>query len=416
MTRDKETMFMQNQDKIGYQIRNCRKYKGLSLKNLSEATGISFVRLSKFERGAEKPTIQNINKIENILSVKFSESESINEEIDELMIQFKESVFYLNMDYNHYLEQIENYRHRYIVGSNYYKVNLIEYIIHVLNNNDNLEKLEIDIESVIKNDSISSQLYYEYKAIRKHSIIKYSEAIELLENVLIISNDEKSMGMIYYHLGIVMHSCEKYFEAYDYLTKAKYIFDKYYSYLRSAKCDLQISNTYIRLGRYDLALAKQNEWLKILRDSKEERKMKAILLRNMSWVYILMKDYENSLKIIKESEVYQPKNGNLILYKVWCYYKLENYDRAYKILSENKQLEKNKSFRDKYILFSCLVKDRNMCPSNKTIDQAKKVYEKKYADKKYGVMYFYLDLLINLLEKKNDTKELIYYLKIKAQI
>lgn len=416
MTRDKETMFMQNQNEIGYQIRNCRKYRGFSLKNLSEATGISFVRLSKFERGAEKPTIQNINKIENILSVKFSESESINEEIDELMIQFKESVFYLNMDYNHYLEQIENYRHRYIVGSNYYKVNLIEYIIHVLNNNDNLEKLEIDIESVIKNDSISSQLYYEYKAIRKHSIIKYSEAIELLENVLIISNDEKSMGMIYYHLGIVMHCCEKYFEAYDYLTKAKYIFDKYYSYLRSAKCDLQISNTYIRLGRYDLALAKQNEWLKLLKDSKEERRMKAILLRNMSWVYILMNDYENSLKIIKESEVYQPKNGNLILYKVWCYYKLENYDRAYKILLENKQLEKNKSFRDKYILFSCLVKDRNMCPSNKTIDQAKKVYEKKYADKKYGVMYFYLDLLINLLEKKNDTKELIYYLKIKAQI
>lgn len=61
--RDIETMFMQNQNEIGYQIRNCRKYRGFSLKKLSELTGISFVRLSKFERGAEKPTIQIINKM-----------------------------------------------------------------------------------------------------------------------------------------------------------------------------------------------------------------------------------------------------------------------------------------------------------------------------------------------------------------
>ena len=160
------------------------------------------------------------------------------------------------------------------------------------------------------------------------------------------------MGMIYYHYGIIAHSCEQYFEAYDYLVKAKYIFDKYYSYLRSGKCDLQIGNIYIRLGRYDLALNKLNEWLKALKDTKEERNIKAIIFRNMAWVNILMRDHEAAIKLIKEAEKLSPKNGNAILYKIWCLYKLEDYKSAYKVILNNKQLEKDKIYRDRFILFS----------------------------------------------------------------
>ncbi|MBS6169464.1 helix-turn-helix transcriptional regulator [Dielma fastidiosa] len=400
---------------IGYQIKNCRKYKGYSLQAVSEATGISFVRLSKFERGTEKPTAQNINKIENVLMVDFSNTDIIDNEINALMAEFKESIFYLRNN-NYYLDLIESNRERYVISSNYYKILLIEYIVNVLANYDDVIKLENEIEATINHSMIDFQLFIEYRAVRKHSMKQYDSAMKLLKEALIIANDEKNMGMIYYHYGIIAHSCEQYFEAYDYLVKAKYIFDKYYSYLRSGKCDLQIGNIYIRLGRYDLALNKLNEWLKALKDTKEERNLKAIIFRNMAWVNILMRDHEAALKLIKEAEKLSPKNGNAILYKIWCLYKLEDYKSAYKVILNNKQLEKDKIYRDRFILFSYLVKDRNEHPRKRTLDQAKKVYEQFLIEKKAGVLDFYLTILIEILEKSNETKELIYYLKIKAKV
>lgn len=407
-------MFMRNT--IGYQIKNCRKYKGYSLQAVSEATGISFVRLSKFERGTEKPTAQNINKIENVLMVDFSNTDIIDNEINALMAEFKESIFYLRNNNNYYLDLIESNRERYVISSNYYKILLIEYIVNVLANYDNVIKLENEIEATINHSMIDFQLFIEYRAVRKHSMKQYDSAMKLLKEALIIANDEKNMGMIYYHYGIIAHSCEQYFEAYDYLVKAKYIFDKYYSYLRSGKCDLQIGNIYIRLGRYDLALNKLNKWLKALKDTKEERNIKAIIFRNMAWVNILMRDHEAALKLIKEAEKLSPKNGNAILYKIWCLYKLEDYKSAYKVILNNKQLEKDKIYRDRFILFSYLVKDRNEHPRKRTLDQAKKVYEQFLIEKKAGVLDFYLTILIEILEKSNETKELIYYLKIKAKV
>ena len=404
-------MFMRNT--IGYQIKNCRKYKGYSLQAVSEATGISFVRLSKFERGTEKPTAQNINKIENVLMVDFSNTDIIDNEINALMAEFKESIFYLRNN-NYYLDLIESNRERYVISSNYYKILLIEYIVNVLANYDDVIKLENEIEATINHSMIDFQLFIEYRAVRKHSMKQYDSAMKLLKEALIIANDEKNMGMIYYHYGIIAHSCEQYFEAYDYLVKAKYIFDKYYSYLRSGKCDLQIGNIYIRLGRYDLALNKLNEWLKALKDTKEERNLKAIIFRNMAWVNILMRDHEAALKLIKEAEKLSPKNGNAILYKIWCLYKLEDYKSAYKVILNNKQLEKDKIYRDRFILFSYLVKDRNEHPRKRTLDQAKKVYEQFLIEKKAGVLDF--TILIEILEKSNETKELIYYLKIKAKV
>ena len=400
---------------IGYQIKNCRKYKGYSLQAVSEATGISFVRLSKFERGTEKPTAQNINKIENVLMVDFSNTDIIDNEINALMAEFKESIFYLRNN-NYYLDLIESNRERYVISSNYYKILLIEYIVNVLANYDDVIKLENEIEATINHSMIDFQLFIEYRAVRKHSMKQYDSAMKLLKEALIIANDEKNMGRIYYHYGIIAHSCEQYFEAYDYLVKAKYIFDKYYSYLRSGKCDLQIGNIYIRLGRYDLALNKLNEWLKALKDTKEERNLKAIIFRNMAWVNILMRDHEAALKLIKEAEKLSPKNGNAILYKIWCLYKLEDYKSAYKVILNNKQLEKDKIYRDRFILFSYLVKDRNEHPRKRTLDQAKKVYEQFLIEKKAGVLDFYLTILIEILEKSNETKELIYYLKIKAKV
>lgn len=54
---------MSDISKIGYSIRSLRKSKGMTLQQLSEATGLSTGYLSNLERNISSPTLMNIQKI-----------------------------------------------------------------------------------------------------------------------------------------------------------------------------------------------------------------------------------------------------------------------------------------------------------------------------------------------------------------
>lgn len=57
--------------KIGYSVRGHRRDKGMTLQQLSEATGLSVGYLSNLERNANSPTLVNIQKICEALGISF---------------------------------------------------------------------------------------------------------------------------------------------------------------------------------------------------------------------------------------------------------------------------------------------------------------------------------------------------------
>ena len=71
---------------------------------------------------------------------------------------------------------------------------------------------------------------------------------------------------------------------------------------------------------------------------------------------------------------------------------------------------------ERFKLFDLLINQENQKITKKLINQAKKVYEDLVSRQRYGNMYFYLDILIDLLDRADDKDELIHYLKIKGHL
>lgn len=404
-------------NELGNKIKLWRNYRNLTLEQLNALTGIHYARLSKFERGVEIPNQQMLERIEKALDVKFEDLKKVDDEIEKLIIDFIDTLFYMRMNFDHFNEIIDQNRESYMLNQNYYKIVLIEYIILVLQSNlEQLDKLEKLLDVTVEQNTLYEQLYLEYKALKMHSLKKYNEAFADIERALCISNNYKNTAMINYHLSLLHHDCGHYEEARKYLLQAKQMFVEYSSYKRAVHCDFQMANVYIRLGCYEMALEIQKASLQTFQYMQSNSSIIALTLRNTAWVHILMKNYNESLDFLDDAEKLEPENGNLLLYKIWCYFRLGKYNAARKIISESDWLYDNNDYKDRLKLFELLVNQENQKATKKIINQAKKVYEDLASRQRYGNMYFYLDILIELLESAGDKDELIHYLKIKGRL
>ena len=404
-------------NELGNKIKLWRNYINLTLEQLNALTGIHYARLSKFERGVEIPNQQMLERIEIALDVKFDDLVLIDQEIENLIIEFIDSIFYLKANFDHFEDVINKNREIYMINQNYYKVVLIEYISDILTNRlDHTDKMEKILDSAVEQNTLYEQLYLEYRALKMHTLKNYSDAFNYIERALCISNNIKNTAMINYHLSLLHHDCGHYEKARKYLIQAKQMFVEFSSYKRAVHCDFQMANIYTRMGCYSMALELQKASLETFQYMQSSESVIALTLRNTAWVHILMKNYNEALICLDKAELLEPKNCNLILYKIWCNYKLENYSNAHKIIDENNQLYDVSDYKDRFKLFVLLLDQGIDKPTKKTINQAKKVYEDLASRQRYGNMYFYLDILIDLLDRADDKDELIHYLKIKGHL
>ena len=404
-------------NELGNKIKLWRNYRNLTLEQLNALTGIHYARLSKFERGVEIPNQQMLERIEIALDVKFDDLVLIDQEIENLIIEFIDSIFYLKANFDHFEDVINKNREIYMINQNYYKVVLIEYISDILTNRlDHTDKMEKILDSAVEQNTLYEQLYLEYRALKMHTLKNYSDAFNYIERALCISNNIKNTAMSNYHLSLLHHDCGHYEKARKYLIQAKQMFVEFSSYKRAVHCDFQMANIYTRMGCYSMALELQKASLETFQYMQSSESVIALTLRNTAWVHILMKNYNEALICLDKAELLEPKNCNLILYKIWCNYKLENYSNAHKIIDENNQLYDVSDYKDRFKLFVLLLDQGIDKPTKKIINQAKKVYEDLASRQRYGNMYFYLDILIDLLDRANDKDELIHYLKIKGHL
>lgn len=71
---------MSNIEQIGYSIRSHRLEQGMTLQQLSEATGLSIGYLSNLERNVNSPTLVNVQKICDVFGVSIYELMERNKE------------------------------------------------------------------------------------------------------------------------------------------------------------------------------------------------------------------------------------------------------------------------------------------------------------------------------------------------
>ena len=198
-------------NELGNKIKLWRNYRHLTLEQLNALTGIHYARLSKFERGVEIPNQQMLERIEIALDVKFENLKLVDEEIESLIKDFIDTLFYMRLNYDYFISIINDKREIYMLNQNYYKINLIEYIIYVLQNKmDKADKMEKILNSTVEPNTLYQQLYLEYKAVKKHSLREFASAFTYIEQALCISNYNKNTAMINFHYSLLHHDCGQY--------------------------------------------------------------------------------------------------------------------------------------------------------------------------------------------------------------
>ena len=103
-------------EKVSKKIRECRHKKGMTLKELSELTGLSVSFLSQIERGRSSMTITSLKKISNALDVPMKVIVDVKEENDFLNTKATQRVLHFEKSYISYLRLSGKFQGRTLEG------------------------------------------------------------------------------------------------------------------------------------------------------------------------------------------------------------------------------------------------------------------------------------------------------------
>lgn len=403
-------------DNISKRIKSVRINQNLTLKELAELSGVGFSRISKFERGIENPGPNIIKKLEQALGVVFDNDEVTITEIDNLFIKFLDSLFYQDISVDYFTSVIEMNHKRYLVSSNYYRVLLIKYVLAVLKNNeDQIFIIEELLEDIIIHNTVEEQLYLEYKGIMKHLQFDYDEGVKYLKESLCINKDEKINAMVYYHLSMYYKVMNMLEDAKKYELRARVIFSNLGSFRRVISCDILLASVYIRWGNYKHALKILNTCLDSIRFVDCDNNIRALILRNKSWVLILTKKYEEALKVLDKADRLQSNHSNVAMYSIWCYYCLKKYNEAQQLISSNHKLNSDPYYASRFKLLKELVYLADAKPTKALIRMATRVYTEFCKKKRYDLIEFYLNIVIDLYKRNEDLENQVFYLEEKIK-
>lgn len=404
-------------ENIGKQLYIVRKKRNLTLRELETLSGVKFVRIGRFENNMEKPSQAIVEKLEKALQVKFTDIENVSERILELYDSFVDTLLYESNDLNTYENNIIENDEAYSISYHYSKIMLIRYILRVHKNDfDYIDKDEKELLRLLDEKSDPLQLFYEYKGVRLFLQGNNDAAIEALLTALTISNNKKQNIMIYYHLSMANKFRNKFIEALKYADIAKRGFVEFAVFKRILYIDGQIGSIYSGMGRFDLAIEKYQSCLNSFNTMKLPTGIKALIIRNLSWIYIKSGNYVKPMEYLEEAEKLEPDSNHLKMYKIWCNYKLGKYNTARSLIEEYSDLRTVKSHRKRYKLFSELVYSAGKKPTITLIELAIDTYNEFAAKHDYELMNFYIDIVIDLLKQRNDDKTLIQYLELKIKI
>lgn len=399
----------------GSVIRVKRKLLRMSLRELDNRTGISYGQLGKFERGDENPGPEALVKIGKILDINFKDYDEMDEKIEEIFLGFKAALLYYQETEN-YLNIVDNDL-KFIHCPNYYKMLLMKYILYVLNGRTamTLSQIEKVLGDSLDCNSECNQLYHHYLGVKCSNQNKFDEAIYQYEYALTLRYDESEYALIYYHLGQCCLLDDMALDAFQYFTYAKKLFLKNSNYKRTYFCDAQLASVHSRLGQNGLAIKQYERCLLNLNIIDNDPKIKGTTLRNMSWVLIKTKKYEEAIRYLGQAALIDPTNENLIIHYVWSYYKLGNHLDAIKWLLEGKRLFKKDSLNyKKMCLFDELCQtDYN---SKKILQFAIQVFEEIVENYDYELKIFYLDIILEQLLGRDDKEEALKYALIKIEL
>lgn len=403
-----------NQEEIRYLIRLVRKERKISQKELGQMTGISHQIISRYEKGAEIPTEEKLQLILSMLEIDYNKIELFKEEIDDLFDRFLEDLFFRKENFKIYLNKIKSNMAHYRHSFNYFKIRIIEFVCAVLTNNfDEIDKTISNIERLDVDDSKVLQIYYEYKGYYLLKRKRTKEGLEYLEEAKLQRYDEKAIAMIHYHMSFAYNYEWLRKTDAEYLIDAKNIFQKYCSLKRVSDCEMILGNYYSTYRNFRKAMQSYKNRLNLLELEKNDKEDLMNTYSTIAYVYIEQKQYKKALEATDKICEYGRIEARDHLYYIWCYYKLGEMSNANSWIVKMNRLNLDCELKMLWNLYEMLVAQYDKMPSDRLIEKAIKVYEFYKNQEDLDLSLFYVDIVIELLEKRSEYKRGFSYQKEK---
>lgn len=399
---------------IGKKLRMIRKDQGLSLRELSEASGIDECQISQIECGIVLPSNEELKKMEEVLKIDFWESIQISESIDELCDDFLDALFYQAPNYEVFKVIISMGKNKH---KGYGKVQLIEYILLILEGElEKARQLENELFEYFKNDNEYEAILFQYKGLSYRLEKRYSEAITWFEKAESQRMNTKNRAMLMIHLSIAYSKTQRIIQAMQCVRSAREIFTEYGSIRWLWDCFVEYGSLLTSYKHYQEAIESFKIALRTMKMIDSKVNQKAKIYRNMCQTMICAQDYNAGLKYLNEAKLIEPKHPRTVLYGIWCNYKLKNYEEAENIIMNNTQLMKDVDHANIYELFSLLVKYEDNKPSNEMINLAGKIVNDLMDNKENELACFFIELVLDLLDRCGNELAKLNFLKMRINL
>lgn len=387
-----------------------RKDRGLSLRELGEASGINERRLSKYESGIVLPSNEDLKKLEEVFKIDIWDYFQISESIDKLCDEFLDALFYQDPNYEVFKVMISMGKNNHESDG---KVQLIEYILLVLEGEiEKARRMEEELFEYFKNNNEYEAILFQYKGLSYRFEKRYSEAIIWFEKAESQMVNIKNKAMLMIHSSIAYSKSKKFIQAMQCVRSARKIFFEYGSLLRALDCFVEYGLLLKSIRHYQEAIECFNIVLRTMKmiDPKEDQK--ANIYRHMCWTMISAADYNAGLEYFGQANLIEPKYPLTLLYGIWCNYKLKNYDEAENIIKNNTQLMNDVDYANIYELFDLLVECKDNKPSNEMINLTNKIINDLINIEENELACFFIDLILDMLDQCGYELEKLKYLKL----
>lgn len=392
--------------------KNIRIAKGYTYRTLAQQTGINYQQIRRFENGEAELNKEQLKCLETVLDVDHYEKGFISENTLNLFYGFYDSLIYDRKELNEYKQQIYNDSKDLSINENIiYQV--MRYILCVCDQRiDECLELESELLKYEINDTTVKTAFLDYMGMRYFTSDQHDKAVNLYDNLLSANHEEKVEGMLRYHVGFILKDLNDTKKAMKNLSKARQLFMKSSNIKRLFGCNLLIASVELRERDFDSSEKDYNYCVQLGKTIHIEESELAKVYRNLTWLMIKMEDYTKANLYLEKAKAYDSKHPIVKLYSIWLKYKNQNYPEA---LMEIHSCHNISDTRIAIVLelFENLSYLENRKPTKKIIDCAIKVYKYHKKTNDIDLSLFYLDIVIELLERKNDIETLNLYLKEK---
>lgn len=391
--------------------KNIRIYKGYSLRELSKLTGIHYQQINRFEQGEFDLDNQQVQILQEILNFSEYFNCTSYERALNLFNEFYASVVKNDNNLSDYIKMIPEH---------YSDINekivylVIQYVISVLDK-DEIKSHEIEcfLSKCIIDNKLLYHVFFDYKGVHLFNNNQYIESIELFKNLLSLDLNDAVKSMVLYHLGFVYKNMNNLIDAFTIFTNAKEGFHSNNNLSRVFGCNLMLANILLRSRKYEDAEREYLDCLHFGNSINIKASEIAKVYRNLSWLFIRKEDYEKAELYLDKAKLIDAKHDLVYVYDTWITYKKKKYNTAKKKIKFYKSLTTDSEVVMILDLFESLCYTEDRKPTLKTVEQCKKVYEYFDLTNNVDLTLFYLDILIELLDRRKDYEKIAFYQKNK---